>query len=257
MNLLNEALDDTIRTTPFNTFRGVLLAAGEESPTGIGGNCRYQLQVLSQKVGHGNIQFLQSIASPHFAGIAESKEGLLLVDPTTLMLQPINLAPVLNGSKTHVQGSAFPLVKGKASRLIVMKKPDGNSDNQITVFKERSNGNSYEPETRWEYDLSTLQTELPPETDLHQMTMRQGTIALSILMPDSSLYQLKQKAGEPKKTAAKIGGKRQYVRYHEDDRDSPFGEIVRAISTRTNLRSSLVLEIMSKAAQLYPQFTQP
>lgn len=255
MEILREALEDTIRTTPFNTFRNVLLAADEESPMALGGNCRHQLQVLSDKVGPGLIRFLKCPDSGHYAGITETKDGIFLVDPSNLTFQPINISPVVNGSRIHVQGNAFPLIRGKPSKMIVMKnnEEDVANQNRISACKKRLDGGT---QRWWEYNLADAQETLPPETLINQIVMRAGTIALSVLMPDLSVYQLKQQAGKRTKTATKLGGRQEHVKYHEHEK-IPFGKIVDAIAERINLESHIILDRMNAASRLYPQFTQP
>ena len=258
MELLREALEDTIRTTPFNTFRNVLLAAGEESPMELGGNCRYQLQVLSDKIGTGNLRYIQAPKSPHFTGIVENKDGIFLVDPTLMTCEPVNIESVLDGTKSSIVANAFPFVKRKPSRVIVMRKPpeDGEDTNSIHVMKQRIMGNNYALEKNWEFDLNQQQDKLPPERQVHQMTIQSGIVSLRVLMPDLSVHEVRQKVGETRRTAAKIGGHRDYAKHTEHER-AEFAAIISGITTQTNVRAKVLLDCIDRATRLYSMIRFP
>jgi hypothetical protein len=256
MKLIREALESTIQNTPFNTFSNVMRYDGQTPPSQLGGDCTHWLRVMEQNTGAGQLRFVKS-AGPHFAAIADNSEGIMLVDPTTLMVKPLDIGPVLKDPRAHASVDAYPFTNGKPSRITAFRSNTVTPGNRLTVIKEVQDGNRYIQEAKWEYTDIQAEDQLPPEAYIDQMTLKHGTIALTVLLPNRSLLKIKQKVGEREKMTSIHGGKRPFTQFRQSEPESKFREVVELIAERCGLRSRIIMDNITAATAIYPKFTLP
>jgi len=254
MKLVSEALESTIQETPFNTFSNVVLYDGNIPSPELGGNCTHWLRLMEQKVGPNQLRFVKS-AGPHFTAITDDSSGIKLVDPTTLMTKPLDLGPILKDPSAQVSVDAYPFTNGKASKVTALRPNPTKSENRLMVIKEVPDGNRYTLETQWDYSDIFTEDQLPPEAYIEQMTLKQGTLALAVLMADKTLLKIKQKIGQNEKLAIVHGGKRPFTQFREWDVESRYREIINAIASRCNVKSRIIIDNFQTAAEAYKKFT--
>ncbi|MFA5351852.1 MAG: hypothetical protein WC304_01075 [Candidatus Gracilibacteria bacterium] len=175
---MQAALQETISTTPYNSFAAFARKAGFEVAPALGGNCVFQNNKLSdslRKEGYETFS-LSSPSSPHCATICKEDGDLHYLDPFLLAKEPINLTELLTLSRKRIF-SAFSFSAEYPNKIVFSPSEESPTQFQIALWRFSKKQRRYGKLRSYDYDLRDKSSEKPSPKD-ESLYLRQKKLVL-------------------------------------------------------------------------------
>lgn len=239
---LSDALVETVRSFPYNSFGKILLAEGMNYPANLGGNCVMQSRDLTrrirERINGAPISYITATERPHWVVIVEN-EGVqrYMLDPFLMHTYPIDMI------RAEAEYGSFPKwvdmvvtwqneVWDFRTRLITKHK---DSDLPRQVFQ-------------YTYDLSKwFEAELPPDSYQLLANLKQKLLELWCLTNQGNVIRIYCDPQTWLLTSVKIGSEK----WHFVRSNNIFTWHMEEVADAVSVSSRIILQTIDQARRIY------